>query len=262
MKKLELTESQRANLAARLTLKPNRTDLGELLPLTAAALTMPTRTVQEAADRTAALARAITTERLVVPIPVESHPDSADHKHQPLGEDDHVPLATTSQGGEQVVVGFTSAKDLSDWDRTARPMVMETARVALTAGLTTKVGSILINPASADPVHLAPPIVHALAGGDEWLPPWEDKALIEELVERAQLACPAVVSVGIEPSGDDQEMWLGEVNVIVYVDAARGTATEEFRICITRALQSVADEPRLAAIAPKVNLVPKPVQTA
>ncbi len=257
---LNLTASQKANLAARLTLRPDRSDEGGLLPATKAALGLPQDTAARSAERVAALARALAHERLVVPIPVETDPHAEGHEHQGLGEDDHVPLATTPTEMGPIVVAFSSVEELDKWDAQARPMTMPSQKVALTAGLATSAGQVWVDPAGDGSTVLPRQVVHALAGGDQWLPPWEDASLRTLLTEVAKGSCPLVVSVSVKPAATPSK-WEGGVDVMIYVDGA-GKKDEEVRACLTRAVRDMASNPRLVASATEVNFVPRLVSLA
>lgn len=266
---LQLTATQRANLAARLSLTPDRTDRGEPLPKMTAALNMPQGNVAESAQRTAALARAIVQERFVVPVPVEEDPHHPDHEHQGLGDADHVPLATTDVDGEPVIVAFSSVEALHFWEPSARPMIMSGQKVALTAGLATPGGRVVVNPGSTSSTLLPIPVVQALAGEEAWLAPWEDKDLAKHLTDLGRKVCPLVVSVSLKPTGSGSparalsgsaSKWGGEVTATVYVEMRGQDA--EVRACVAHALQAIASFPRLGASSERVNLVPKPVSLA
>lgn len=252
---LNLTASQRANLAARLTLKPDRSDRGGILPATGEALSLPQKNAAQSAARVAALAKALRRERLVVPVPVETDPHSEIHEHQGLGEDDHVPLATADTKAGPVVVAFSSAEELYKWDPQARPMTMSSQKVALTAGLATSAGQIWVDPASDGHAVLPRQVVHALAGGDEWLAPWEDASLRTQLTKTAKDSCPLVVSVSVKPASFPSK-WEGAVDVTVYVDGS-GRKDEEVRACLTRAVRDMAALPRLVSAATEVNFIPR-----
>lgn len=258
-----LTEAQRAKVAARLRLRPDRSDTGQLLPKTASALNMAGGTAWEQGKRVAALAAALAEERLVVPVPVEPHPDEAGHTHQGLGDDDQIPLATVETDRGASVVAFTSAQSLARWDSAARPMTMSAQRVALTAGLTTETGMVLVDAGSKPAVFLPPPTVAALAGGDVWLPPWEDEELKATLLAVAQRACGNVVGVTVQPSNPTvSSPWEGNVDVIMLADPGQAVADSSMKHCLLKAAHALAGVERLGVSAPRVNVIPKLVAGA
>lgn len=254
-----LSSAQRANLAAKLGLRPNRADTGEEQARVGGALALPASTVKESAHRVAALAKAIVAERLVVPVPVEEHPDHPDHAPQGLEEADHVPLATVVVEGEPVVTAFSSAEALHRHDPSARPMIMSGQKVALTAGLATRSGRILINPGSPNETLLPVPVVQALAGEEEWLAPWDDEGLKAELEELGKEACPLVVAVDIQPTSTGPS-WEGGVAVVVHATLTKDDP--HVRACVARALQAIGNSQRLGVSAEQVSLIPKPVGLA
>ncbi len=236
-------------------MKPDRSDLGELLPDTAKALALPTDGAPRAAHRSWSLQKALNRERLVVPIPVEQHPDLGHgHQEQGLGEEDFIPLKTTATIFGPTVVAFTSADELLRWDAEARPMTMSAQRVAVIAGMTTQVGALLVNPASEAPVFLPTPAVHALAAKDDWLPAWEDGELSSDLLQAARSNCAGVLEVRIVPGESaQQEDWMGGVEVQVLVD---GNSAEN-RSQLANALSAIAAEPRLKMAGQSVEIAPK-----
>lgn len=253
-------------MAQRLTLTHDRSDLGQLLPKSAAALALPADSMFAQGRRSEALAEALLTERLVVPVPVEAHPDeSGEHKPQGLGDEDEVPLPVVSGEFGPSVLAFTSAEELARWDPAARPMTMSAQKVAVAA---TQVGappSITVDAASQHPVVLPVGAVHALVGGGRWLAPWEDQALALTLLQDAEKACGEVVVVQIVPGPEASGasgVWSGELEVKVLFQMLAGTDMATQRESLANALGVVGANPRLTAGAPSVVLVPRPVFTA
>lgn len=258
-----LSDAQRAKIAQRLTFRPDREDVGQTLLLTKAALAGEVSGVEEAAELTAALVSALKRERVIVPVPVEPHPDSGEHHEQGLGEDDEIPLVKVETRWGTAVAAFTSTDELRAWDADARPMTMATQRVALGAGSDARSSSILINPSSKRPVLIPQAAVHALAAADTWVPAWKDGALAAELKALAAATCAEVVDVRLRPrSQDETGMWEGEIEVEVLVDLSGPNPPEEVRANLAAALSQISVHPRLKAAAQAVHLVPKPVHLA
>lgn len=260
-----LTQAQRLKMAQRLNLHHDRSDRGQLLPLTAIALAEPSGSVRQKAGRAVALAAALVSERLVVPVPVEVHPDDAgEHRHQGLGVEDQIPLPVAAGAFGNTVLAFSSAEQLAAWDPVARPMTMSAQRVALFATQTAAPPSIVVDVASSSPVTLPVAAVHALVGGDTWLPPWADPALAADLVAAAQTQCSDIVDVRVAPTvtpGQD-EAWVGALQVTILFRADVGADFATQRQSLANALSEVSHHPRLVAAAPAVELVPKPVAAA
>ncbi|WP_099332103.1 SseB family protein [Actinomyces minihominis] len=264
---MNLTDAQRAKLAQRLTLRHDRSDRGSLLPLTAAALANPTQTLGERADRAVELQSALVTERLIVPVPVEVHPDdSGEHRSQGLGEDDDIPLPVVEGKYGPMVLAFSSAEQLAAWDPTARPMTMSSQRVAVAATQAGAPPAIQIDAGSTSTVILPVAAVHALVGGDRWPAPWYDVSLAEELLQAARTQCSGIVAVRVHPAGSEGDesgvIWNGMLDVVVLfeIDPTSDMAVQKLKLA--NALGLIAKHPRLSSAAPAVRLTPRPVALA
>ncbi len=264
---MNLTDAQRAKLAQRLTLRHDRSDRGSLLPLTAAALAAPAETLIERADRAVELQSALVTERLIVPVPVEVHPDdSGEHRNQGLGEDDDIPLPVVEGEYGPVVLAFSSAEQLAAWDPTARPMTMSSQKVAVAATQAGAPPAIQVDAGSKSTVILPVAAVHALVGGDRWLAPWNDVSLAEELLQAATTQSPGIVAVQVHPADSDGEeasgIWGGLLDVAVLFEVEPTTDMAVQKLQLANALGLIARHPRLSAAAPAVRLTPRPVSLA
>ena len=168
---MELTENQRAKLAQRLTLpNPDRSDLGQELPLTKAALDLKCAGPRDCVTRVVAVAEALSTERLIVKVPVEAPPQSPDHAPIDVRFGARIPLETVEGPYGASVTAFSSVDELKQWDPQARPLTMEASRVAVIAATTPGSGALVINPGSKRRVDLPRSTVLSLAAGDSWLP--------------------------------------------------------------------------------------------
>lgn len=275
-----VTPAMREKLAARLRLRPDRTDRGQVLPQTQMALRLPSATVAQAAARAHALADALGEERLIVPVQVEKEPD--DPGHRPL--DPRGPLLEATPGPHgATTVAFTSVDELRRWDSQARPMTLPTSQVAAAALSEDGPGTVTVDPRSEFPVILPRAALLALAGGGSWLPAWEDEELVEELRDVARVS-PGIVGVAIRPGvagtvgtdrratapnspADDSPLWDGTVAVDVFIDTAlarRAAGGDEARAQgdLGRALRALASSARLRESAQRVELVPRPVAAA
>ena len=237
-----LTAAQRAKIAARLSLRPNREERGESLPATQAALALPSATLKEQANRAAALAAALLTERLVVPV----------------GGQAPLPQVQGSFGG--AVLAFTSAAELSAWSHDARPAAMAAQQVAALAGQVGGAASIVVDAGSENPVVLPIGAVHALAGGDLWQGPWEDPGLRSTLTETARAKCAEVVGVSVLPAASSEGPWEGALEVRLFFEPAPATGTQ--RAELANAIAAVRTHPRLAQCAPAITLTPIPIAAA
>lgn len=231
-----------ARLSRRLQTKPDRSDRGQTLPRTAAALDE-----KEKAKRQAAVVEALGAERLIVPVPVEAHPnESGRHGSQELGEDDEIPLRSADTPAGPAIAVFSSAEALAAWDPEARPMVMHSQKAALTA-LAVGIPRLVLD--VAGPAVLIPrPATEALATGDTWLPAWEDQALRETLERKAREGSAWADYIGVRLLPTE-----GGITVQVRV-AAR--SDEKLRGRVAKLLADLGREPRLAGSAETIEFQP------
>ena len=275
---MELTDNQKAKWAQRLAMpNPDRSDVGSELPLTAAALDLECADLRQCVARTVALSRALATERLIVKVPVEAHPDSLDHAPVDVASGARAELETVETPYGPAVPAFSSVEELKAWDSMARPMTMPASRVAVMAAVTEGSGAVVINPGSRRQVVLPRSAVLALAADDQWLPIVDDHDLCAQLLEVGRAAFPGVVGVKISPTQEsalpsnnalrfgeasvpDGPAWDGAVQVDVYVDLNAGPRDPYVaRNDLALALAQIAANPRLKEGAAKVDIVPRPV---
>lgn len=265
----EFTPKMKEKLAARLRLRPDRSDTGQTLPRTQKAWDLLTTTTREAAARTEQIVNALQQERLIVPIEVEEMPTSADHRPRSPRESSIV--STTGPWGASAVA-FTSSSALARWDPSARPTGWPAYQLAAATLAGVESGTVILNPSSDRPTLLPRAAVLALCGGDTWLPAWADLELKEELTALAQEHAE-VISVGIRPIaspasiGGEEGAWDGAVAVDLFVNASellgdftRGGTSAQARL--GRALSAVGSSARLREAAQHVELVPRPASIA
>ncbi len=235
-----------ARLAKRLASRPDRSDHGQLLPSTAAALE-----VDEAGARLTKLVRAIQKERLIVPVPVEAHPDEAGrHEPQDLHPDARIPLRVLENEGITSVAVFSSAASLQRWDPGARPLAMSAQKACITA-VALGVPRLCLDPGQLDLV-IPRAAVESLAAGGDWLPAWEDDLLRGELNDQArdEAEWASFVGVQILPGADGA--------IVVEVVASPKRADESLvRSQFAALIGSLAKNPRLAGATERVSFVPK-----
>lgn len=240
-----------ARIAKRLASTPDRTDLGQLLEKTGAALE-----IGDPGPRLQALVDALGTERVVIPVPVEEHPRfrQGEHSPQDLHEDSEIPLATEGEGADREVLVFSSADELKAWDTAARPMTMGSQKMAITA-IASGVPRVRMDPAGIN-LRIPRSAVEALAGGARWVAPWNDEGLAQTLTEDARAlskkwATFADARVLYRPDG---------LRVEVRV-SPKGDG-ENVQALFAAMLQELAQNPRLAGAAEKVEFVPRLVPHA
>lgn len=237
-----------ARLSARLSRKTDRGERGQRLPATEAALATP----GEEAARLEALVAALARERIIVPVPVETHPESGGaHRPHDLDGQTLPPLPTdVSRAGPAVVV-FTSATQLARWDGAARPLPVSAQKAALTA-VATGVARLWVDPAGAG-LLIPGPAVHALAHGGDWLPPWQDTALRDDLCRAAFPSQPVTLKrVVISPLNDRT----GGIRVEATLGLPERIPPAQRQRAVKEALGVLASNPRLRASADRIEFVP------
>lgn len=249
----DLTEAQRHKLAARLAMKVDREDSGQLLPATAAALALGT--TEGAVARLEALAQALRHERVIVPINVEADPrETGVHANVDPGSCDAADFARVTVGGREALVAYSSSIELETSRPGARPMTLPFHKVALTALVETG-GRVVLNP-GPDAVLMPRSCVAALAQGDQWLPAWRDEELLAQLYEHSQDApgAQAVHELRVVPAEEGMV-----VRVEVYVDRQMLNAVGDPREVLTELFAALQTAERLQAAGDRIEFVPLPV---
>ncbi|WP_254872909.1 SseB family protein [Schaalia sp. Marseille-Q2122] len=249
----ELNEAQRNKLAARLAMKVDRSDSGQLLPATAAALALGA--TEGAVARLEALAQALRDERVIVPINVEADPrETGVHANIDPGSCDAADFARVTIDGRDALVAYSSAIELATSRPGARPMTLPFQKVALTALVETG-GRVVINP-GADAVLMPRSCVAALAQGDQWLPAWRDEELLAQLRERCEgvPAGRALRELRVVPA---QEGTL--VRVEILIDREILASVGDPRQSVTELVTALQGAQRLIAAGDRIELVPLPV---
>lgn len=249
----ELTEDQKNRLSQRLAMmRHDRADVGQALPLTAAALSTSAADDGGAA-RLEALVAALATERVIVPIEVEPDPRETG-VHAGLSGDGHPAIdfvrATTSAG--EALAVYSSAAALAAHRSGDRPMALDFRRIGLTALVETG-GRVVMDPGTAS-VLLPRPAVAALAQGDEWLPAWRDAELLEELRTLAGVGAGStgIVDVRLAYAGD------GLVRVEILADPS--VEERALRSAVAEAARRIGSSARLIASADRIEIAPRLVR--
>lgn len=255
-----LTAQQRAMLAQRLARPAAGADTGGTLPLTAAALAVGEGSDSGAA-RLEALVETLGSERVIVPVEVESDP-RATGVH-PGGEHAADFVSTGTEFGPALAV-YSSAGALASDRPEARPMPFEIQKVALTALVETS-GHVVVDPGSAAVV-LPRPAVAALAQGDSWLPAWKDEQLRDELrvLSGARSATRTETDGSSEATAssiiDVRVAFDGGIGVrvelVVDADQRQGEGAARVRAEVARAAQALGASKRLAVAAEEIVVTP------
>lgn len=242
-----LSEEMRAKWAQRLSIRVDRSDQGRTLPASSDALALP-----DAVERLKALSLALVDERVIVPINVERHPDEdGEHHHIDPHSDDAPKFHVEQCQGGAAIAAFTSVADLHAYAGQARPMPLDFRKVALAALVETR-GRVVLNPAG-DRVVLPRPLVAALAQGDSWLPGWEDRELLDALLQRVGTSGgDGVIGVRLRPLDDGCALCVDIVCDVQFM----GDNPQEQMMNLIHDLRS---EPRLLASAERVEFSPVPL---
>lgn len=243
-----LSEEMRVKWAQRLSIRVDRSDSGTCLPLTAQALAADDRL-----ECLEGLSHALLTERVIVPVNVERHPDEDGEHHHIAPESDEAPhFVQVVVGNRPAIVCYSSVEALHADRPDARPMPLQFRKVALTALAQTH-GRILFDPAGSA-VMMPRPMVAALAQGDSWLPAWKDAELYEELV-----ACVSdegdsrIVSLRLEPDAEG-------VVIRIVLGVSLAFLGEDERGWLMEVIQRVRGVKRLGPACDTVEIVPIPVK--
>ncbi|MDC4233101.1 SseB family protein [Actinomyces sp. B33] len=244
-----LTEEQRAKLAQRLAMRSrDRSDVGQALPMTAAALAVGAADDCGAA-RLEALVEALGSERVIVPVPVEADPRVAGvHANADPDRFDIDFVRVDAAAGPALAV-YTCAESLAADRPGDRPMALEARRACLAALVETS-GRLLVDPAGAA-VLVPRPATAALAQGDRWLPAWRDAELASELRRLA-----GVGGAGGGPVTDVRVRYAGEGTTRVEIEVDPDYPRADARVEVDAAVRAVGASPRLAAAADRIELTP------
>ncbi|MDO5720190.1 MAG: SseB family protein [Actinomycetaceae bacterium] len=215
-----------ASLQARLNQTRSSDDRGETLPLTAKALGL-----EDEAERLVQLVAALSQERVIAPAIVES---SDECKASVL-------RVNTEEG--PAVVAMSSVDALQHWNPNARPVPIPGYQQAMIAVAETE-GRLVIDPdGEGKGVRIPRPATHALAHGDQWLPPWRDKELKAAL---ENFRDDVIAYVSIIPSP-------GATQIIMVGVNPRGIRQ---RGRVVAALDRMSELPRLATACERVEFRP------
>ena len=155
-------------------------------------------------------------------------------------------VSVSSPDGQSALPVFSSVAAMSAWNSKARPVPIETARVALAAASEDN-GRIILDPGSPTEFAIRKPAFRSLADGSEWTNPSSDlevKAAFRATID----AEPAVENFAIQ-SGDPTSRLLGP-EVLVYLKLKSGLGESELNGLLERLSAGWAAS---AVIAAKVD---------
>lgn len=266
---------QREKIAARLGLKNrDRSDRGQALPLTRAALELFASETLDANERDTgepglrikvpderrvevgleALVEALFSERVIVPVEFAQSSQEGGAQSSQEGKEKHSAIEfvrVSTPAGDALAV-YSSVEALAHDRPWARPMAYDAFKVCLAALVETG-GRIVMDPGSAQIV-IPRPAVAALAQHDEWLPAWKDTELVSHLRDLAGVGRNGILDLRISYEGE------GLFRVDVLVDAAIEQGM--LRSSLTSALRRIGSSQRLIAAVDRVELAPRLVRKA
>lgn len=236
-----MSEHNFSSLQARLERQVDSTDLGQVMPLTVAAL-FETDPIQ----RLEKLVKALETERLLAPAVVTA------------GEDCVGQVASVHTSYGTVAVAFTDAEALRRWNPSARPIPISGRQQALLAMAETG-GRLLINPAlnasgeldSESGFRLPRPAVQALAHGDSWLPAWRDGELQAQLQTVANELNPQLQPL-ITVLADTEPV----LKVLIEFSVPAGVSGFEVKSELARFHAALSEVPRLQTAGEMIEFIP------
>jgi hypothetical protein len=147
--------------------------------------------------------RAWATTRVLVPIVAvlgegETLRSAAEHGQGDKSADMALVTIVGGDGG-RILPAFSSTAALAVWNASARPVPVEAARAAQAAVLE-GCDLIAIDPAGPVSCLLPRPVVWAVAQGRDWLPPAEDRDLLDA-VDALASTVPGLAAHRCEPDG-------------------------------------------------------------
>jgi hypothetical protein len=185
--------------------------------------------------REAELVGAVAQARLLVPIvaapgDVDTSGDVAVEKST-----DMAVVTLTSPEGQRALPVFSSIDALAQWDATARPVPVTSARAAQ-AAVSERCDVMILDLGAEHAQVLRPSMVWALAQEREWLPAHEDPFVAQALA-RAVEPEPAVVACAGEPG---QPVGSGVLRVVLTLRA--GLAADDVQALATRVGERIATD--------------------
>jgi SseB protein N-terminal domain len=139
-------------------------------------------------------------------------------------------VSVSSPDGQSALPVFSSVAAMSVWNTAARPVPIETARVALAAASENN-GRIILDPGSETEFVIRRTAFRSLADGSEWMHPSLDanlKAAFASVIDTE----PAVENFAIQ-NGDPQARLVGP-EVLVYLKLTPGLAASDLQELLGR----------------------------
>ena len=169
------------------------------------------------------LAAAFAANRFLIPLVAHAGDDF--DVDNPVMEDKVQELSVvtvTGPAGEKVIPVFTSAAAMKTWNSEARPIPIESQRVALAAA-SEQTDRLVVNPGT-DSIVLRRPMVWSIAQGNPYIAPWESTEFLAE-TRNLLVGIDNLVEIGIaqgdpNATGDGPDVTL-ILGLIVGLDAGQ-----------------------------------------
>ncbi|WP_424936726.1 MULTISPECIES: SseB family protein [Bacteria] len=159
-------------------------------------------------------------------------------------------VTVAAPDGRRVQPVFSSVATMSAWDRTARPIPVEAARVALAASAE-DTDLIVLDPGSQTEFVLRRPAVWAVAQGQ----PWEPSFLSPEVytgLQESVAAELAVIDVSVAPG--DAEARLRGPELVVVLELVDGLDQGQLDAVLARLAQRWAADDRIAVLVDSLRV--------
>ena len=158
------------------------------------------RLISGGTARLADVVAALPGRRLLVPVVAQREPaqDQAATARQGEEQADMVMVSLRAPDGRKTLPVFSSVRSMAAWNTTARPVPVESRRVAL-AALEESCELLIIDPASPTRLVVPRPALWALARGESWTPILNDAAAMSEILTAVRASCELIRTADCVP---------------------------------------------------------------
>ncbi|MFZ7088065.1 SseB family protein [Curtobacterium sp. RRHDQ10] len=219
------------------------------------ALLAAIRAVRSGSGSHAAVLDAVRPARLLVPLVAHAGDVGATEDGRLVDKTQELSIVTVAgPDGRRVMPAFTSVDAMRAWDPGARPVPVESRRVAMAAASEgTEV--VVLDPTSPTEFVLRRPAVWALGQDRSWTPCFEDPRVGEAIAD-AVADEPAVVRVELAP-GDPQSRFAGP-ELTVGLVLVPGLTEDEVLGLLGRLQRSWGTDPRVAERVDSLGIALRP----
>jgi len=190
----------------------------------------------------ASVIAALRDVRLLVPLLAEAGEVGLTPEGRVVDKTQELSLVTVqAPSGGPAIPAFTSVAAMGQWNAGARPVPVESARVALAAGAESAV--VVIDAAGPTEFGLQRSALAAVATGTDWVPPWSDDEVLAAFA--SCLVEPEIVAADVLPG--DPEARLHGPEVLVRLALRPGLDRAQLDALLGRVQQRWAAAEVLAA---------------